>query len=226
MPPRKSRPSRPPIKRIPTYETLTSHDGTPCTIAWGRTILAPNRPPASIQIYDTTPSSASNGEENAKSLSKGPLDEAGEVHFRERLDIYGLAIDASVSEDERIAKCIAHQRAEIADREAKGRKDLHMMFWHWGTYNYKRFILVINKETADWQDGEMLFVWFDPVEMPEDADYDLPEIRVERYKGLDKLMSEMNSVRRHFFMQCALDRKEFDDEYSQQNLWYFGPCED
>lgn len=229
MPPRKSGPEYPPQRVYPVYETLTSHDGTPCTVVWGRTSMAPNRPPASLQVYNTAPSSASNGEGYAKSLYEGPLKLTGMSDFRERLDIYGLIMDESMSEDERVAKCIAHQRAEIEDRRVKGRQDLHMMCWHWGTcwygHKYKRLILVINKETADWQDGEMLFVWFDSIRMP-DEDYEPPEIRVERFKGLDKLLGQLRAVRGGFGIQGALDGGEFDDEYSEQNRWSFPPPRD
>jgi hypothetical protein len=77
------------------------------------------------------------------------------------LDFYRLAMPADTTVDDRVAKCIEHQKAEVAARNATGKTD-YFIPKTYGFWNYERRIFVIIKPGAEWeQGGEFLQFRFD-----------------------------------------------------------------
>lgn len=149
-------------------EEAPSHDGTPCISAWKchrtadlkyRELVPGNRPKYSIQIYDTTPDSANPEYLNAL---------AGNIHKRthkdrtrrhdleweDRLDVYGLPMPRGTHLNDRVRRCIAHQKAEIVSRNLTGKSDFYIS----GTY-------------SAWDLRRVLFIVASQVE-PEAWEYD------------------------------------------------------
>jgi len=170
MPP--SPPGKAPFKlrQIDVIEEVTSHDGvTPCFTAWDGSVpvdpaipWSRTRPAFSIQVYDTTaPASreaaAQHVWQRADRLWRVLFPRPDEHNWR--LDVYGLALAADASDEERVARCIAHQEAEISSRLATGRADLYVpRNWRTGTYwaaGWTRGIIVIAEPNEErWNDGE------------------------------------------------------------------------
>jgi hypothetical protein len=72
------------------------------------------------------------------------------ANYRDRLDVYSLAIDANVNEDERVVKCIAHQHAGIASRQGRQAvegQQWYIQMWDNGpSSKYRCSIVVIDTE--------------------------------------------------------------------------------
>jgi len=198
-------------------EPITTHDRAPCCTAWSRSAIHRTRPQASIQIYDTSPSSNSQSQISriAKKLQEifgpGPGNVA---NYRDRLEAYGLAIDENVNEDSRIAKCIEHQRAEIASREERQPEEgklWHIQTWDNGPNSkYRRFIVVIDTEMGRWEDAGMLFVWFDVTVRERGEDEAVNNVWVQRQRGdLEFLRRKLSEVRLSF--NWELGKGQFDD---------------
>lgn len=102
----------------------------------------------SIQVYDTTPKS--NDPQHTKALAehihKATLEARcgyGDHDYGDRLDVYGLTMPDDTSDEERVQRCIAHQKAEIIARHSMGKSDFLIS----GTYSvssYRRALIMIN----------------------------------------------------------------------------------
>lgn len=131
--------------------------------------------------------------------------------YRNRLDVYGLAMPAEVSENNRIVQCIAHQQAEIVERRGHGHRDLHTQRWHWGRYPHARFIIIAAKETGDWDQKEMIFVWFDLSEEECKQEDPAPEVWAEIHSGSEEIKDTIVVLQSAFSWQAAVNHGEFDN---------------
>ncbi|MBE3050256.1 hypothetical protein IMZ48_48720 [Candidatus Bathyarchaeota archaeon] len=149
-------------------EEAPSHDGTPCFSAWQddkpvderyTEFVSHGRPKYSIQIYDTTPNSRDPqhvkavAEEIHKATFSTRCNES-DPDEHDRLDVWGFALPAETSEEERVTRCIAHMKAEIVARNMTGKTDFYIP----GTYdrdNYRRALVIVNKpmDELDWRKG-------------------------------------------------------------------------
>jgi hypothetical protein len=198
-------------------ELITTHDRTPCCTAWSRSAIHCTRPQASIQIYDTSPSSNSQShisgiaEKLQEIFGPGPGNAA---NYQDRLDAYGLTIDENANEDSRVAKCIEHQRAEIASREERQPeegKPWYIQRWDNGPNSkYGRFIVVIDTEMGRWEEAGMLFVWFDVTVRERGEDEAVKNVWVQRQRGdLAFLRRKLGEVRLSF--NWELGKEQFDN---------------
>lgn len=198
-------------------EPITTHDRTPCCTAWSRSAIHCTRPQASIQIYDTSPSSNSQShisgiaEKLQEIFGPGPGNAA---NYQDRLDAYGLTIDENANEDSRVAKCIEHQRAEIASREERQPeegKPWYIQRWDNGPNSkYGRFIVVIDTEMGRWEEAGMLFVWFDVTVRERGEDEAVKNVWVQRQRGdLAFLRRKLGEVRLSF--NWELGKEQFDN---------------
>lgn len=147
-------------------EEAPSHDGTPCFSAWEcsraadpqyRHLEPGTRPKYSIQIYDTTPGSGNL--EHLKALAgdihKGTCEHrtlGNDSDWNDRLDVYSLAMPHRTPLDDRVRRCIAHQKAEIVSRNLSGRSDFYIS----GTYrkrDHRRVLFIVAREVepAAWE---------------------------------------------------------------------------
>ncbi|SPO01996.1 uncharacterized protein DNG_04669 [Cephalotrichum gorgonifer] len=162
---------------IPEYVNLTSFAVTekapshrkdiPCFSSWEGTSaedpqhakgIRDERPMYSIQIYDTTPDSNNPKHVWALALELHQATFGTRMNFRDpesedRLDVYGLPMSTDTSDDERVNRCIAHQKAEIESRHSTGRTDFYIS----GTCepsDYRRFLLIIDGPVPQLDGGE------------------------------------------------------------------------
>ncbi|KAI0429382.1 hypothetical protein F5Y09DRAFT_310404 [Xylaria sp. FL1042] len=164
---------KPPVRIREHYvvEEAPSHDDrTPCITAWIRVEIVrvpegwpasdfpvdDTRPEWSIQIYDTT--SQSDNRDHLRALAEmlhRETREEREASGREapdRIDVWGMPLPADMSDEERVARCKAHQQAEIASRDGAANDfpipplDSHR--------EWQRGIVIIDRPPARWDEGE------------------------------------------------------------------------
>lgn len=133
------------------------------------------RPRPSLQIYYTSPSLASTEELEtvARTLETAVLKNrfATSGAGFERLDVYALPVEATTEEegeivqhkdgrfatladaDVAVQRCVAHQRAEIAAREASGGKEWYIQRYDVAGGEWRRGIVVIRSPVAGWEWG-------------------------------------------------------------------------
>lgn len=189
-------------------EHITTHDITPCTTAWHQKIIhgkSSERPGYSIQIYSTTPDSANTSHLDSVALKifKKTFDERNDTNAlqRHRLDFYGLEFPTGTSEDEKVERCIAHQKLEIAARNATGKLDLFIP----GTYDtdyWQRCLYIIIEPEEKWVEGEeaFLMVMYDLVEKEREEDDQVDEVIHVRMgtKMLGECFGDKREMRRWF----------------------------
>lgn len=163
----------PPLKCRLHYvvEEAPSHDGTPCFTAWVRAVIAKvpkgwcssdfriddERPEWSIQIYDTTP--GSDNSDHLKSLAKTLHEETWEEREGygrgkpDRIDVWGIPLPTTVSDEERIEKCKAHFMAETASREVAACDGFHISLLD-DDDDWQRGIVIIDRPKEIWNEGE------------------------------------------------------------------------
>jgi hypothetical protein len=203
-------------------EWVPTHDGaTPCFTAWDKqepsyrykdepwfpeahpdwTPLT--RPAFSIQLYDATvPASFSRDEaaeyvrRRADRLWNAHVFNHPEHHFR--LDVYGLSIDPSASDEELAARCVAHQRKEVAARLATVRTDMYVpRYWdeqHWRRTGFLRGLIVIAEtDYEQWNDGDggLLRVWWDRASVSAVATDELQVCRMTLGELHDKVTEDV-----------------------------------
>ncbi|SPO01997.1 uncharacterized protein DNG_04670 [Cephalotrichum gorgonifer] len=146
------------IIRFDVVEEAPSHDDTPCISVWEdkkaederlAKWVQGGRPKYTIQIYDTTPNSRDDLRHLktlALKLHKDTYKDRmgrGDPDREDRLDVYGLAMPAGTSDEDRVKQCIAHQEVEIISRNSTGKSDFYIS----GTYDaqsYQRFLVIID----------------------------------------------------------------------------------
>ncbi|KAJ3132951.1 hypothetical protein HK100_004790 [Physocladia obscura] len=164
------------------------------------------RPKASIQIYNVASSTPS--QEQIFSLATTLLNDRGTgvfernycVDYLDRLDIYGLTVSSNLSTEEKVEKCIQHQKAEIAVRNIADGKEWFIQKWE-SVMDYRRFLVVIDTKEEEWEEKGMLFVWWEKVERERDEDEIVPEVKITRIKGKQNLGEELSDVRVKFNIQ-------------------------
>ncbi|KAI1272737.1 hypothetical protein F5Y07DRAFT_403103 [Xylaria sp. FL0933] len=201
---------KPPIRYQLRYvvEDAPSHDDqTPCVTAWRQAVnvrihegwsasdysIEDTRPQWSIQIYDTTPQS--NDRVYLKVLAEmlhRETREEREAMGREepdRIDVWGMPLPVDMSDEERVARCRAHQQAEIAARDAAAVNDFPIPPLdgeHW-----QRGIVIIDRPPARWDKDEGGFLrvywdvnpaWREMMEREDGNGYEEPEVDWFRYK--------------------------------------------
>ena len=185
-------------------EHITTHDSTPCTTAWRdhRIEGEPDekRPIYSLQIYDTTPGSSDQQHLDHVAMKIHQETYEGRDRWdgvsRDRLDFYGLAMPTATSQEERVQKCIAHQTAEIAARNATGKMDYFIP----GTYDFEyhqRQFFIIDRTEEEWDVGEggFLNVQYDLVQKERDEDDEVNELYATRIKGIKNLGEVFNGAK-------------------------------
>ncbi|ETS78653.1 hypothetical protein PFICI_08506 [Pestalotiopsis fici W106-1] len=222
-------------------ERINAHDGTPCVVAWQQyTRGFPDQPEerfgtrrvpfGSFQVYlpcPTTDGSRDDVEIDRDETtsrvaelleSKTYMTRHGaEVDFRDRLDVFGLAVRPGSSREELVSACIAHQQSEIAARnQASGAQeggDSEFHIWRWNICgadvnqnNYAHSLVVVEPaHHTDVEDEEkwagdkttFLFVWFDREERERDEEDELscPPVKVLVKQGLQQAAGEMYRMR-------------------------------
>ncbi|KAI4593887.1 hypothetical protein KJ359_008930 [Pestalotiopsis sp. 9143b] len=180
----KPRMRRPHKRSHVVTERINTHDGTPCTVAWHRyTRGFPDQPEerhgtlrapfGSFQVYlpCPTPDGSRDMEIDRDETtsrvaelleSKTHMTRHGDdVGFRDRLDVFGLAVRPGSSREELVSACVAHQQSEIAARnQANGApegedselhiwdSEFHIWRWNitsadWNQKNYAHSLIVI-----------------------------------------------------------------------------------
>ncbi|KAH6656157.1 hypothetical protein BKA67DRAFT_690823 [Truncatella angustata] len=186
-------------------ERINAHDGTPCVVAWHQYSRGfPDQPEerfgtrrvpfGSFQVYlpcHTTDSSRDVEIHRDETTSRvAELLESkthikrhsNEVPFRDRLDVFGLAVRPGSSREELVSACIAHQQSEIAARnQASGVQEGGI------------------EDEEKWAGDKttFLFVWFDRKERKRDEEdeLDYPPIKVLVKQGLQQAAKEMHRMR-------------------------------
>ncbi|KAI1399494.1 hypothetical protein F4819DRAFT_464778 [Hypoxylon fuscum] len=201
----------------PTYpkvvvERAPNHDNTnPCFTAWELCVEASDdipdvsapgsaeqRPKLSVQMYDTTLEAGD--DEHIRALVRRIYEETEDRIGNCRIDLYGLPMPVDTEGEERVTRCVAHQKAEIATRNATGRSD----FFIPPTFGdqWDRGIIIVNKPERDWHDDYSSFIC---------VDFDkLPKYRSPRpdphweHCGLNSLDEAVSSLResRQWFYDC------------------------
>ncbi|TDZ39924.1 hypothetical protein CTRI78_v010429 [Colletotrichum trifolii] len=141
-------------------EKAPSHDGKPCYTAWTikefnkdvQTPLeeyAPGRPVLSVQIYETSP--LAENEEHVRAVAQNMEEitswdrESTSRSHPTRIEVHGLSQPKGMSKEERVQRCIEHQRAEISARMASGANEFYIpVFYHCRGWEY--MLLVVNEE--------------------------------------------------------------------------------
>ena len=110
-------------------DPIHTHDGTPATAIYRIDSDTIKCPLFSYQLYDISPHTSS----KVHAMSVAVLVHEGTIAKRgrndrhpQRIDVYSFPLPGDMSQDERVAKCIAHQRAEIAARMKSGKIDFFM----------------------------------------------------------------------------------------------------
>ncbi|KAF4938573.1 hypothetical protein K4K60_003869 [Colletotrichum sp. SAR11_57] len=188
-------------------EEAPSHDGKPCYAAWEMIETDPdtqtppdasNRPKWSIQIYETTP--AAGDREYIKGIAKKIEEKTRRDRDRReapnRIDIHGFPLPADLPEADRVARCVAHHRAEVAMRNASGTADFFIPPNFSELWEYQ-IIIIDNPGAAEPGGGAFLTVSFGM--RPEVAAEGLggPDYDIARYTGKclgDRLWSYMSFV--------------------------------
>ncbi|KAK6217665.1 hypothetical protein LQW54_003387 [Pestalotiopsis sp. IQ-011] len=184
-------------------ERINTHDGTPCTVAWHRyTRGFPDQPEerhgtlrapfGSFQVYLPCPTTSRVAEllESKTFLTRHDAD----VDFRDRLDVYGLAVRPGFSREELVSACIAHQQSEIAARnQASGAQEGEEKPAHYTDVEEE-------EEAAEKWAGDkttFLFVWFDRDKRERDKEDELgyPPVKVLAKQGLQQAAKEMYRMR-------------------------------
>lgn len=243
----KPRMRRPHKRSHVVTERINTHDGTPCTVAWHRyTRGFPDQPEerhgtrrvpfGSFQVYlpcPTTDGSRDVGidrDEETTSRVAELLESKthmtrhdADIDFRDRLDVFGLAVRPGSSREELVSACIAHQQSEIAARnQVSGVQEgedseFHIWRWNitsadWNQKNYAHSLVIIEpahhtdvEEKEDDDDEEkwagdkttFLFVWFDrdERERDEEDELDFPPVKVLVKQGLQPAAKEMYRMR-------------------------------
>jgi hypothetical protein len=241
--PRRRRPHK--LPHLVT-ERINTHDGTPCTVAWHRyTRGFPDQPEerhgtlrapfGSFQVYLPCPTiDSSRDVETDRTETTSRVAELLESktfltrhnadnHFRDRLDVYGLAVRPGSSREELVSACIAHQQSEIAARnQASGAQEGEESEFHIWRFNitsadgnqknYAHSLVVIEpahntdvdkeeeeKAAEKWAGDKttFLFVWFDrdERERDEEDELDYPPVKVLVKQGLQQAAEEMYRMR-------------------------------
>ncbi|KAK7995182.1 hypothetical protein PG990_013955 [Apiospora arundinis] len=121
-------------------ERAPSHDNTrPCFSSWKFVYYPPDyeaqpsaqdRPKWSIQVYDTTVTAGD--EAQIRDLARRIAVETRGSRYpmgddaSDRIDVYGLPMDAETPDEARFAMCIEHQKAERRARNATGSSDFYI----------------------------------------------------------------------------------------------------
>ncbi|KAJ7361222.1 hypothetical protein DFH08DRAFT_368668 [Mycena albidolilacea] len=131
-------------------------------------VPATPRPRPSLQIYYTAPDAADPAvlDAVARTLETDVLfSRSNNSEFYDRLDVYGLPS----ARDEVVARCIAHQRGEIAARAGSNSKEWYIQRYDTGG-QWVRALIVLERPLAEWQqpDSEgkvpgLSVVMFEPV---------------------------------------------------------------
>jgi hypothetical protein len=100
--------------------------------------------------------------------------DGGSTYHFERLDLYGLPLPAGLPEDERVAQCVAHQKKEVAMRNATGESDFFIPPTSFDDC-YERNIWIIDKPEEAWREREWDFVQVEFDYKPDDKDVTLPQ---------------------------------------------------
>ena len=174
-------------------ERAPNHDNkNPCFTAWELRSMTPGlpaiprfRPKWSIQMYDTTPQAGDEDHIRAlvTKIHEDTLESRGGMgrNRPDRIDLYGMPMPVDTPEEVRVAQCVAHQRAEIAARNATGNGDFFIppSFGHF----YNRIIVVIDKPEETWGDdeaeGEGAFITVDFDKLPR-TPHHAPDPRARR----------------------------------------------
>ncbi|KAI1352292.1 hypothetical protein F5Y01DRAFT_280462 [Xylaria sp. FL0043] len=192
-------------------EDAPSHDDqTPCVTAWLQAVnvrihegwsasdymIEDTRPEWSIQIYDTTPQSDDRVylKVLAEALHRETREGRGAMGCGapDRFDVWGMPLPTEMSDEERVARCRAHQQAEIASQDAAAVKDFQippLRGAHW-----QRGIVIIDRPPARWDEDEGGFLevnWdVNPARREYDADDEEPEVSWSRYRRteLDEML--------------------------------------
>lgn len=139
-----------------------------------------------------------------------------DIDFRDRLDVFGLAVRPGSSREELVSACIAHQQSEIAARnQASGAQEgedseFHIWRWEitsadWNQSNYAHFLVFIEPahhtdvEEEKWAGDKttFLFVWFDRDKRERDEEDELayPPVKVLVKQGLQQAAKGMHRMR-------------------------------
>lgn len=222
-------------------ERINAHDGTPCVVAWHQYsrgfVDQPEErfgtrrvPFGSFQVYLPCPTTDSSRDVEihpdettsrvAELLeSKTHMKRHGnEVSFRDRLDVFGLAVRPGSSRKELVSACIVHQQSEIAARNqascVQEGGDNEFRIWRWNICgadrnqkNYAHSLVIIEpthytdveEDEEKWAGDKttFLFVWFDRKERERDEEdeLDYPPVKVLVKQGLQQAAEEMHRMR-------------------------------
>ncbi|KUJ12879.1 uncharacterized protein LY89DRAFT_785441 [Mollisia scopiformis] len=178
-----------------------------CAVIYRSTSTCPDRPIFSFQVYDTTENSADHAHLDAVAtkIHEDTYEERDFYGgmFSDRLDFYGLAMPSDTTQEERVQKCIEHQKAEIAARNATGKTDYYIP----GTFDqrdYQRQFVIIDKTDPQWEQGEggFLKVRYDLLHGEREEDDQCPEISCRRADGINALgkwLYESKSIGQWFY---------------------------
>ncbi|KAL0942313.1 uncharacterized protein CTRU02_200199 [Colletotrichum truncatum] len=180
-------------------EEAPSHDGKICYAAWKLTESDPdvrtspeasNRPKWSIQVYDTTPMAGDREHiiTVAQKLEESTRQGRDRRGAPNRIEVHGLPLHADTPENERVARCTAHHRAEVAERNATGVTDFFIPPTFDDTWKHR--VLIIDKPEGSWdesekQDGAFLAVFFDLQPQARAEDPDGSDLHSIRFTGAD-----------------------------------------
>jgi hypothetical protein len=214
-------------------EKAPSHDVKPCFTAWRLIETQPdaatppsaeNRPQWSIQIYDTTP--AASDPKHVRSMAREihestwPDRDLSGSNAPDRIEVYGFPLPADTPEAERVDLCIAHQKAEIASRDASGPAGFSIP----PTYGkqWRRRIIILDQSSPEQSENDaedFICVHFDPIPQGPNPNFpgdnsDLPDIRTYRFSRskLGETMGEFRDRIRWYYETSVEERKRIQDE--------------
>lgn len=132
----------------------------------------------------------------------------------DRFDVYGLEMPADTTREERVRRCIEHQKGEIKARNATGNTDYYIQKIS-GCDSYQRSIFAIVEAESDSEDGgRFLVIRYDLQPIDED---DEDEIEVELPEVWSRGLGDMTDLGQCLFEQ-NLEQAWFYETYVHDGL--------
>lgn len=149
-------------------DPIRTHDSTPAATIYRAMLNAINTgtitlPLFSYQFYDISPHTPSglHAMTVALFLHEGTIHNRNlDYQFPQRIDVYSFPLPAEMSEENRVEKCIAHQRAELGARMKTGMTD-YFMQCTLSPDNYQRIIFIIDSSVDKFEENGFLCVSYD-----------------------------------------------------------------
>jgi hypothetical protein len=178
------------VKPKVVIDPIHTHDSIPAVAIYivdSETIKCPL---FSYQVYDVSPHqpSKTHAMTVAVQLHEGTIEKRRRNYeFPQRIDVYSFPLQFDYPEDEKVALCIKHQRAEIDARMKSGTTNFFMQPT-FDPEDYQRSFFIIDSSMEEFEGKGFLSVSYDLKVQNEEREEDnqLPEISVGRTKDISR----------------------------------------